>query len=159
MLAHLPVRLARRRDVRTIAELSRDVIEHGLRWTYDPATVRRAIANPAVNVAVADDGDRLLAFGIMQYGDTVAHLVLLGVRPGQQRRGLGSHLVAWLEKSALVAGIQCVRVEVRADNPGGRAFYEKLGYSRRRRFVGYYSGRLDALRLEKRLGVSMQPGQ
>lgn len=159
MLASQHVRLASRRDAREIGELSRDIIEHGLRWTYDRATVLRAIADPRVNVAVMHEGDRVLGFGIMQYGDTAAHLALLGVRPGRQGRGLGRHLLAWLEKPALVAGIQRVRVEARADNPRAIRFYERLGYREQARFQGYYSGVLDAVRLEKPLGASAGPGR
>lgn len=153
MLANPPIRLARKKDARTIAELSRDFIEHGLRWTYDRARILKAIADPCMNVAVAHEGGRLLGFGIMEYGEEAAHLVLLGVRPGRQGRGLGRRLVTWLEKSALTAGIRRVRVECRLDNPGGIAFYEKLGYRERARFAGYYSGSVDAVQLEKRLGT------
>lgn len=154
MLARQHVGLASSRDAREIAELSRGIIEHGLRWTYDRATVLRAIADPCVNVAVVHEGDRVLAFGIMQYGDTGAHLALLGVRPERQGRGLGRHVLAWLERPARVAGIRRVRVEARADNPGAIRFYERLGYREQARLRGYYSGVLDAVRLEKPLGAS-----
>lgn len=149
-----PVRLAHGRDARPIAELSRDFIEHGLHWRYDHAAVLTAIADPGVNVAVAGEGNAVVGFGIMEYRDTSAHLVLLGVRPQHQSRGLGRHLVEWLERPAVVAGIRRVRVEVRGDNPGGIAFYRRLGYLQGARVAGYYDGIVDALRLEKVLGVT-----
>ncbi|MDX1610147.1 MAG: GNAT family N-acetyltransferase [Halofilum sp. (in: g-proteobacteria)] len=155
MLANPPIRLAQKRDARPIAELSRDSIEHGLRWTYDRARILKAIANPSINVAVARERGRLLGFGIMEYGDEAAHLVLLGVRPDRQGRGLGRRLVGWLERCALVAGIRRVRVEARLDNPGAIAFYRRLGYREIRRFGGYYDGRLDAVQLEKPLGARL----
>lgn len=154
LLLNPDVRLARRGDAWRIAALSRDVIEDGLSWTYDRARILRAIAHPAVNVAVAHAGRGLLGFGVMEYGEDTAHLVLLGVRPRQQGRGIGRRLVSWLEKCALTAGIQRVRVEARADRPGAIAFYRRLGYRETRRFAGYYGGRVDAVRLEKRLGVA-----
>ena len=43
-------------------------------------------------------------------------------------------------------------LEVRADNAGARAFYERLGYRRLALLPGYYQGREDALRLERSLG-------
>ncbi|MDZ7748104.1 MAG: GNAT family N-acetyltransferase [Halofilum sp. (in: g-proteobacteria)] len=152
-----PIRLARRRDSRPVARLSRDLVEHGLRWRYDPRAIRGAIANPSMNVVVAGEGDAVTGFGIMEYGDTAAHLVLLGVCPEHRGCGLGRRLVTWLERPALVAGIRRVRVEVRADNPGGLAFYAALGYRQRARVAGYYEGRLDALQLDKALGVATSP--
>lgn len=156
MLANAELRLARRDDAGWIARHSRAFIEHGLRWSYDRPRILRAVAHPDLNVVVAEDGGRHLGFGIMEYGDAAAHLVLLGVPPAQRRRGLGRALVAWLEKPALVAGIGCVRVEVRADNPGALAFYERLGYARRSRVAGYYDGMVDALRLEKTLRAGVK---
>ncbi len=153
MLANPKVGLALRRDARDIAELSRDVIEHGLDWNYNQARILKAIECESTNVAVMHERGRLLAFGIMDYGDTTAHLVLLGVQPTQRRRGLGRYLVMWLEKSAITAGIERIRVEARADNPIGIAFYGSLGFNVCTRFPGYYSGIVDAVRLEKRLGV------
>jgi ribosomal protein S18 acetylase RimI-like enzyme len=148
------VRLATPGDAHAIAELSRDFIEYGLGWGYTPKRILRAIASRTTNVAVLSEHNRLLAAGIMEYGETTAHLVLLGVHPGQRRKGLGRHLVLWLEECALIAGLGRVDVETRADNPGAVDFYLRLGYEIRGRVPGYYRGIVDAVRLEKRLGFS-----
>jgi [ribosomal protein S18]-alanine N-acetyltransferase len=91
----------------------------------------------------------------MHYGDESAHLSLLAVRPNQQQRGLGALLIAWLEKPALVAGIERIRLEARADNPNAIAFYRKQGFRESGRIAGYYRGSVDAVRLEKRLGLAL----
>jgi ribosomal-protein-alanine N-acetyltransferase len=147
------IRLATAADARAIAELSRDVIECGLGWNYTPARIMAALRSRITNVAVIHERESLLAAGIMEYGDTSAHLVLLGVQPQRRRRGLGRHVVSWLEACAVTAGLSTIGVEVRADNPGAVAFYDALGYQFRDRVPGYYRGRLDAVRLVKRLGV------
>lgn len=149
MLALPAIRLATPADARAIAELSRDVIECGLGWSYTPARVLAAVRSRITNVAVIYEGGSLLAAGIMDYGDISAHLVLLGVRRECRRRGLGRQLVDWLETCAVTAGLRMIGVEVRADNPGALAFYDALGYRLRDRVAGYYGGRLDALRLSK----------
>jgi ribosomal-protein-alanine N-acetyltransferase len=145
------VRLALPGDAMGIAQLSRDSIEHGLPWRWTPTRVMRAIDSKVANVAVVRDQSCVLAFGIMEYGDETAHLALLGVRPEQRSRGLGRAVVLWLEACAVTAGIALIRLEARADNPKGIAFYEKLGYRVSGRVSGYYSGLIDAIRLEKRL--------
>jgi len=138
-----------------IAEMSRDYIEYGLGWSWTPARVLAAVNDQATNVAVLDQHAALAGFGIMHYGDETAHLALLAVRPNQQQRGLGALLMAWLEKPALVAGIERIRLEARADNPNAIGFYRKQGFRESGRIAGYYRGSIDAVRLEKRLGVGL----
>jgi ribosomal-protein-alanine N-acetyltransferase len=152
-----PIRLATAQDAALIAEMSRDYVEHGLGWSWTANRVLAAVNNQSTNVAVAGDavvGD-LVAFGIMHYGDDSAHLALLAVRPNQQRRGLGTLLLDWLEKPARVAGIECIRLEARADNPSAIAFYRCQGYREAGRIAGYYRGTMDAVRLEKRLDIAL----
>ena len=145
------VRLATPGDARAIAELSRDSIERGLGWTYSPSRIQRAIRSRTTNVAVVHELGCLLAFGIMDYGDTAAHLVLFGVQPQLRRRGLGRYVLSWLEQCAVTAGLERIDIEVRADNPGAVAFYGRQGYEVRGRVRGYYRGVVDALLLEKKI--------
>ena len=145
------IRLATAADAQAIAALSRDAIEHGLRWRYTPARILAAIHSRTTNVAVAHAHGALHAFAIMDYADTTAHLVLLGVQASQRRRGLGRQLLAWLEDAARVAGIERIDVECRADNPGAIAFYRNQGYRVQDVVARYYDGRIDAVRLAKRL--------
>jgi ribosomal protein S18 acetylase RimI-like enzyme len=151
MIATPVIRLARNCDARLIAEMSRDHIEHGLGWSWTTGRVLAAVADRATNIAVIGAPESIAGFGIMQYGDDTAHLSLLAVRPSQQQRGLGRLLMAWLEEPARVAGIGCIRLEARADNPAAVAFYRKLDYLESGRVSGYYRGTIDAVRLEKRL--------
>ncbi len=145
------VRLALAQDAQSIAEMSRDYIEQGLGWSWTPLRVRAAVCSRSTNVAVIDQHESIAGFGIMEYGDERAHLALLAVRPDQRRRGLGAWLLDWLEKPAQVAGIGCIRVEARADNPRAIGFYRRQGFRETGRLAGYYRGTLDAVRLEKAL--------
>lgn len=152
-MARLDVRLARSTDVRAIADMSRQFIETGLGWSWTPARVAASVRDRETNVAVIDGPGGLLAFGIMTYGDETAHLSLLAVRQGQRRKGTGTRLLLWLEKTALEAGIGRIRLEARAGNTDAVAFYASKGYRTVRRLTGYYRGIEDALRLEKELWV------
>jgi [ribosomal protein S18]-alanine N-acetyltransferase len=155
MISIPPIRLASAQDAAMIAEMSRDYIEHGLGWSWTAVRVLAATRDRATNIAVVGEPGTIAAFGIMQYGDDTAHLALLAVRPAQQQRGLGASLICWLEKPALVAGIERVRLEARADNPNALGFYRKQGYREVGRVPGYYRGTVDAVRLEKRLGSDL----
>jgi ribosomal-protein-alanine N-acetyltransferase len=146
------IRLATLRDARAIAEMSRDEIETGLAWSWTPERVRLSIRDRATNVAVAHEGALLVGFGIMKYGDEKAHLSLLAVSHARRDHGVGGHLLDWLEKSARTAGIERIELEARDDNPRALAFYGMRGYERFDTAHGYYQGRIDALRLVKKLG-------
>jgi ribosomal-protein-alanine N-acetyltransferase len=145
----LHVSLALKSDASDIAGMSRDLIEHGLPWTWGPERVSRAIAASNVNVAVVREQHRLAAFGIMEYWDEDAHLVLFAVRPVRQRQGVGTAVLRWLEASALVAGAQRIRVEARRDNFAARTFYNEHGYHELVIRSQMYSGTLDGIQLEK----------
>ena len=90
-------------------------------------------------VLVASIGGRLSGFAIMKFRDADSHLFLLAVDPKTQRTGIGSALLAWLEKSCRTAGMRHIRVEVRAGNLRARKFYEHAGF----RFVGQVAGYYD----------------
>ena len=145
------IRLATAADAPAIADMSRQYIESGLGWSWTPARIAAAIADRETNVALIDQPDGVLAFGIMHYAERSAHLALLAVDPAQRRRGIAARLVAWLEKCADTAGIERIRVEARSDNPEALAFYQKLGYVQIDRLARYYRGVMDAVRLEKTL--------
>ena len=143
--------LARRPDALEIAEMSRDLIEHGLPWSWTPARVRRAILGRDCCVLIARRELRISGFAIMHFGDDVAHLNLLAVRAEHRRQGLGRQLIVWLSASAVAAGIFRIDLELRETNFGARAFYQSLGFQSLDVVRGYYQGREPALRMSRRL--------
>ena len=149
------LRLAEAGDARAIAEMSRDYIESGLGWRYDPAHIQRAMRRRETVVLAASERQTYVArerpglsgFAIMDFGDERAHLVLLAVQPAQRRRGTGRRMVEWLLESALTAGMASVHLELRADNEAARRFYRALGFSETVLMPKYYDGREAAMRM------------
>ena len=150
----LSLRLARRADAATLANMSRRLIEYGLQWKWTAKRVEASIRAANVNVLVARINDRIVGFAIMRYGDDDAHLDLLAVAPAYQRLGIARQLLRWLEKCALVAGIFKVELEVRANNDGARLFYERMGYRGLTHLPGYYQGTEAALRMSRDLSCN-----
>jgi ribosomal-protein-alanine acetyltransferase len=136
-----------------IANMSRYLIENGLPWSWNEQRVLHCMRNRDCIVLAARDRRRLAGFAIMEFYDEHAHLSLLAVQPGFQKRGLGRQLLEWLEASARTAGIFTVQLELRAANDAARRFYERLGYREVGRRPAYYAGREDALRMRHELGV------
>jgi len=158
--------LAQSYDAREIAEMSRDLIEQGLPWSWTPARVLHFIDGRDSSVVVARNlrrgdpryGDHPIgarrgidAFAIMHFGDEVAHLNLLAVAPEHRRQGLGRQLMDWLTATAVAAGVFRIDLELRTQNEPARAFYESLGFGRESVVQGYYQGREAALRMSRRL--------
>lgn len=145
--------LARGWDAREIAEMSRDLIEQGLTWSWTPARVQHFISGSDSTVIVARRERRIAAFAIMHFGDDVAHLNLLAVATVHRRQGLGSQLMSWLTTTAMTAGVFRINLELRTHNEAARAFYDRLGYEQVGVVPGYYQGREAALRMSRRLSV------
>jgi ribosomal protein S18 acetylase RimI-like enzyme len=143
--------LARHPDAMQIAEMSRDLIEQGLAWSWTPARVRRAILGRDCCVLIARRELKVAGFAIMHFGDEVAHLNLLAVGIEHRRQGLGRQLLDWLSASAVAAGVFRIDLEVRETNEGARAFYQSLGFQSLDVVQGYYQGREPALRMSRRL--------
>jgi [ribosomal protein S18]-alanine N-acetyltransferase len=162
-VAAVTLRLAEPGDARAIAEMSRDFIESGLGWRYDPAHIQRALRRPDTVALVAAERQTYVArerpglagFALMNFGDERAHLVLLAVQPPLRRRGIGRRLVDWLVESAVTAGMASVHLELRADNEAARRFYRALGFSETVLMPRYYNGREAAMRM---LRVLRAPG-
>lgn len=126
-------------------------IEHGLPWRWTQDRVRACIRDRNCNVIVARQGDRVVGFGIMKYGDEEASLLLFGVDAELRREGIGSDLLEWLETTARTAGIRAIRLEARHDNQAASAFYRHHGFEEIGVVHGYYEGLEDAVRYLKRL--------
>lgn len=140
-------KLARLRDAQRIAEMSRDLVEFGLPWSWTAQRVAAHIRSSDSNVLTAWADGRLIGFALMQYFVEHAHLNLLGVEPAYRRFGIGRRLIEWLEETARVGGIFIVTLEVRANQTGSRTFYRALGYQEGKYIPGYYSGREAAVKM------------
>ena len=141
--------LARPSDALEIAEMSRDLVEHGLDWSWTPSRVRRSISGRESSVLVARLQRRIAAFAIMHFGDESAHLNLLAVAASHRRQGLGRRLVEWLTATAIEAGVFRIDLELRAQNQAAREFYERIGFDALNVIPGYYQGREAALRMSR----------
>ena len=136
----IALRLARMEDAPHIALMSRDLIESGLGWSWTRARVAKSLANRDTLSIVLCQGNTVVGFAMMYFGDEHGHLNLLAVRPDLQRLGLGTRMIRWLEESAHAAGIRAVHLEVRARNQQARRFYRRLGFLEMALLPKYYRG-------------------
>ena len=145
------IRLASERDARQIAEMSRDLIEVGLGWSWTEKRVLANIRDKDTNVAVAHNAGRVTGFVIAKYRADEAHIVLLAVNKASRRKGVGTALMKWIEKTALIAGIGVIYLEARLINTSARKFYQALGYKEFKTERGRYNGVETGVQLGKDL--------
>ncbi len=99
-----------------------------------------------------DDDDRLVGWaGIMLLGED-AEILTVGVVPFRRREGVAGLLLDALEAHGAGLGVTAVFLEVRVDNAGAIALYERRGYERVGTRRGYYEhGRVDAALMRRDL--------
>ncbi len=151
-------RLATVQDAYRLARMSRDYVERGHGWSWQAPQILRCIRGcesvvlcASVTAPNSPPTNPVVGFAIMEFGEHRAHLSLLAVTPRMRRQGVANTLLSWLEKSAMVAGIAELTLEVRAQNVGARRFYAKLGFDEIAHIPRYYSGRENAYRLRKKI--------
>jgi ribosomal protein S18 acetylase RimI-like enzyme len=147
MISSEKIRLASFNDAQRIAEMSRNLVESGLGWSWTPLRIVREIKAINANVVVAVEENEIIGFAVMRYLDDEARLNLFAVHPKHRRKGIGRRMIQWLEKSAIINGNGVVYLETRLRNEAARAFYKSLGFSVIQHIPAYYNGRETAVRM------------
>ena len=121
-----------------------------LPWTRE--LMENELRNPLSLWLVAVVGDEVAGYVGSQQVMDEADVMNLAVAPAFRRRGIGSALLAALERQLTAHGAVWLTLEVRASNEGAIALYEGRGYRQAGRRPRYYSRPVeDALILRKGL--------
>ncbi|MGX9937993.1 tRNA (adenosine(37)-N6)-threonylcarbamoyltransferase complex dimerization subunit type 1 TsaB [Advenella kashmirensis] len=83
-------------------------------------------------------GSEVVAFSLQLMAPDVAHLLLIGVAPDWQGKGIGAGLLAWGEERLLLQPLESQVLEVRPSNTRAIAFYHRWGYEQIGVRKGYY---------------------
>ena len=119
---------------------------------YSREELARFLSIPSAEGVVAEDGGVIAGFAIGYLArGRAAHVVTLDVHPDRRREGLGRALLEDLLARFSTAGARQARLEVSTENAGAIAFYEELGFLRRRLIRDYYSPGRDAYEMGKPL--------
>lgn len=119
--------------------------------SYSRAELRRFLRLPAADGVVCERGGTIAGFAIGYLSDRAAHVVTLDVAGEHRRKGVGKALLGELLRRFGKAGAREARLEVAVENAGAIAFYEGLGFRRRRRIPDYYGSGRHAFEMGKEL--------
>lgn len=102
---------------------------------------------------VAEKHGELLGYALVLFhrGTSLARLYSIAIAESSRGLGLGKQLLTRIEACAVEHDCAYLRLEVRTDNPGAIALYERNGYRRFALVNDYYEDHAPALRLEKRI--------
>ncbi|MBB5216726.1 tRNA (adenosine(37)-N6)-threonylcarbamoyltransferase complex dimerization subunit type 1 TsaB [Parapusillimonas granuli] len=104
---------------------------------------------------VARREGRTLGFYMSLYAPDVAHLLVIAVAPGEQKKGVGGRLLRHCEAEARAKRLPAIILEVRPSNRNALAFYQHEGYRQLATRRNYYpapgGGREDACVMQKTL--------
>jgi GNAT superfamily N-acetyltransferase len=139
------VRIATAEDVETVGALMDEatawvnVLGHE-QWPRPFPREQLAAAIGRGEVFVADaDGESVATVTVLADDPTywgerppdALYVHKLVVRRDRAGRGLGAELVAWVDDRAADAGRRFLRLDCLRDDPGIRAYYERLGFEHR----------------------------
>jgi diamine N-acetyltransferase len=104
------------------------------------AAYRRALANPAKRVQLAEADGQLAAYCLIVFGQhfeerpeprpaNPAFVSQLYCAPGMSGRGLGAALMDWAIAEARAAGADALQLSVFSENHGAQRFYRRYGFA------------------------------
>lgn len=108
----------------------------------------------AFTLIAADTASGSIAGFIVAYNGVSGHIITIDVATSARRHGVGSLLLRAVEARLFNAGTRTVGLETAVDNIAALSFYKRHGYSVIRTWPRYYSNGVDALVLQKELGVA-----
>ncbi|MGO3125607.1 MAG: tRNA (adenosine(37)-N6)-threonylcarbamoyltransferase complex dimerization subunit type 1 TsaB [Advenella sp.] len=127
------IRRMTQQDIDAVVEIERRVQSHP--WTegnfFDALKA-------GYEAWVVCHGDEIVGFSLQLMAPDVAHLLLIGVAPDWQSKGIGAGLLAWSEERLLLQQLESQVLEVRPSNAGAIAFYHRWGYEQIGVRKGYY---------------------
>lgn len=142
------VRVATPRDVGPLVALE------AVAFPTDPwseALVGEGVAGrvPTVTFLVAERSGAFAGYAVTSVVGDVAELQRIAVVGEQRRAGVATGLLDAVLARVAHAGAERVLLEVREDNAGARAFYERAGFAEIARRRGYYRDGTTAVVLQR----------
>lgn len=137
------------RDFATLYRLDQKCFLPGI--AYSKWSLQYFLNLREADCLVAEEGKQIVGFILAAENPPLAHIITLDVAAEKRRAGLGSALLAEMEKNFRQREVRTVLLETAVDNESGIAFWQRHGYRTEAVLKRYYLGRIDAYEMRKRL--------
>ncbi len=139
-------------DFDALVALDRDCFDPGI--AYPPGEMRRLISLATREAVIAHRGELLIGFCLAHRAPArVGRIVTLDVLAAHRRGGVGAALLEQAIARLTIAGARETLLEVDLRNTPALAFYERLGFRRRRTIGDYYGPGRPGLEMSRENGV------
>jgi len=136
-------------DFDVLHQLDRICYPRGI--AYSKRTLRWFLAQRGAICLIAEINSKIAGFILADQQARAAHIVTIDVAPGERRHGVGTVMMAEVEKRLAALGVREIYLETATNNAAGAAFWQRLGFHTVGLMAGYYLGRQDAYAMAKRL--------
>jgi ribosomal-protein-alanine N-acetyltransferase len=131
-------------DVAAVVPLERELFG-ATAWSAEVFWAELAQTGTRWYVVDEDESGALLGYAGLMHSGAEGDVQTIAVAPSAQGRGVGARLLRALLTEAARRGCTSMMLEVRADNAGAIALYERFGFERISVRRGYYQpGNVDA---------------
>ena len=137
------------RDFGALHKLDQACFPPGI--SYSKWALQYFLNLPTADCLLAEEEKRVSGFILAEENPPLAHIITLDVAESHRRKGVGTALLAEMEKQFRFKGVRSVLLETAVDNESGIAFWERHGYRTEAVVKKYYLGRVDAFEMRKRL--------
>jgi len=142
------------RDFPALFRLDQSCFPAGI--SYSKTTLKYFLTLPSADCVVAEEEKRVVGFVLSEEHPPLAHIITLDVEETHRRQGVGSALLAEIEKNFAFRGVRTVLLETAIENEAAVAFWKRHGYRVEAVLKRYYLGRLDGYEMRKRLLDSVE---
>jgi ribosomal protein S18 acetylase RimI-like enzyme len=136
-------------DFDALYELDRICYPRGI--AYSKRTLRWFLAQRGAICLIAEINSKIAGFILADRQGRAAHIITIDVVPGERRHGIGTVMMAEVEKRLAALGVRDIYLETATNNAAGAAFWQRHGFHTVGLMTGYYFGRQDAYAMAKRL--------
>jgi [ribosomal protein S18]-alanine N-acetyltransferase len=128
---------------------------------YSKTTLHYFLTAASSDCLVAVEGTHIVGFILTEENPPLAHIITLDIDDAHRRMGIGSLLLAEIERNLSLRGVRTVLLETAMENEAAVAFWQRHGYRKEAVLKRYYLGRLDAYEMRKILPApaTSQPAQ
>lgn len=124
-----------------------DVACFAAAFRFSRALMKRFAEAKKARVVIAEENG-LAGFNIIHVerwgGEKVGYVMTLDVAPAWRRQGLAAELMQRGETLAVASGCESMALHVAVENEAAIRFYERVGYERLGRDIGFYGDAGDA---------------
>jgi ribosomal-protein-alanine N-acetyltransferase len=140
-LAMVTIRPARIFDINEVMRIERASFQE----QYPQSLFMMFLENNPNTFLVAEYGGKVIGY-VMGYlrPDMEGHIMSIAVDPAYRGNGIGSALLTEAIERLIREGARYIGLEVRVSNIGAIRLYERFGFRRVKRIIGYYSDGEDA---------------